>query len=72
MDKFTARRMSFGLLLSATTWMVLGAVVAQGQVVVTLPAPTAAAATTVPAATASTAGNLTFDVASFGLRLRWT
>jgi uncharacterized protein (TIGR03435 family) len=71
MDKAAARRMSFsanklrfGILLPAAAWMVLGAVVAQGQVVVTLPAPTAAAATTAPATTASTASDLTFDVAS--------
>jgi len=64
MDKAAARRMSFGLLLPAAAWMVLGAAVALGQVVVTLPTPTAAAATTAPAATASAASDLTFDVAS--------
>ncbi len=71
MDKTAARRMSFSahklsfsLLLPATAWMAVGAAVAQGQVVVTVPAPTAAAATTAPAATASAASDLTFDVAS--------
>jgi uncharacterized protein (TIGR03435 family) len=61
---FNARKLSFSVLLPATAWMAVGAAVAQGQVVVTLPAPTAAAATTAPAAAAGAASDLTFDVAS--------
>jgi len=64
MDKATASKLRIGLLLPAMAWMAVGTAVAQGQVVVTLPAPTAAAATTAPAATASAASDLTFDVAS--------
>ena len=66
MDKASARKLIFGILLTAMAWMAAGAAFAlgQGTVTITVPAPTAAAATTAPTATSSAANDLTFDVAS--------
>ena len=63
---FSAHKLSFSLLLSATAWMGVGAPVALGQAAATPATPAVAtnpAAATQPAATVA-ASDLTFDVAS--------